>query len=367
MKYITEYRDKELLEFYSQKIKNISKSKHTIMEVCGGQTHSIVKFGLDYLLPDNIELIHGPGCPVCVTPMEIIDRAIEISLLPNVIFCTFGDMIRVPGSNLSLQEAKANGADIRIVYSPLDAVKIAKGNPNSEVVFFGVGFETTAPINALAIEQAKKIKLNNFSMLASHVLVPPAIRAILDSSQNKTQGFLAAGHVCTIMGIEPEYHFIAEQYKVPIVITGFEPLDIMQGIYLCVKQLESKEYKVENQYSRAVKSLGNIHAKDLINKIFNIVKQNWRGIGEISNSGLVIRKEYKMFDADYKFVNNNFNKTIKNKSLECISGEIMQGIKKPYQCENFGTKCNPLNPVGAPMVSSEGACSAYYRYRKDNL
>jgi len=366
MKYITEYRNKDLLEIYSQKIKKISRANYTIMEVCGGQTHSIVKFGLDHLLPKNIELIHGPGCPVCVTPINKIDRAIEISLLPNVILCTFGDMIRVPGSNLSLQQAKAKGANIKIVYSPLDAVNIAKLNPNSEVVFFGVGFETTAPINALAIEQAKNFKLNNFSMLASHVLVPPAIKAILNSKQNRTQGFLAAGHVCTIMGIESEYNIISEQYKVPIIVTGFEPLDIIQGIYFCVRQLESKEYKVENQYSRAVKASGNIQAKNLISKIFKVVDQNWRGIGEIPNSGLAIKKEYQMFNADYKFEHKIIDNADKQ-NLVCISGDIMQGIKKPFQCENFGTKCNPLNPIGAPMVSSEGACSAYYRYRKSDV
>ena len=360
MKYIDEYRDNETAQKYSRAIHDITTKPWTIMEICGGQTHSIVKYGIDELLPENITLVHGPGCPVCVTPVELINKAIDIASRKNVIFCSFGDMLRVPGNEKDLLAVKADGGDVRIVYSPLDALKLAAQNPQKEVVFFAVGFETTAPANAMAVFQAKKQNINNFSILVSHVLVPPAMEAILGSKNNRVRGFLAAGHVCTVMGFH-EYFPIAKKYKVPIVVTGFEPVDILQGIYMCVKQLEEGRTEVENQYTRSVKKEGNEQAQKIITEVFKIVNRKWRGVGEIEQSGLGLRKDYIKYDAEKKF---DVTEIKAEESKECIAGLILQGLKKPNECTAFGTKCTPEFPLGAPMVSSEGACAAYFRYRK---
>jgi hydrogenase expression/formation protein HypD len=330
------------------------------MEVCGGQTHSIIKHGIDQLLPENINLIHGPGCPVCVTPLEYIDKALAIASVPDVIFCSFGDMLRVPGTDQDLLALKARGADIRIVYSPLDAVQIAQQNSDREVVFFGVGFETTAPTTALAAYQARQLNLLNFSLLICHVRVPPAIEVLLESPSNTVQGFLAAGHVCAIMGYT-EYLPLADQYRVPIVVTGFEPVDILQGIYLCTKQLEEHRHDVENEYSRVVKKEGNQAARQLMQKVFEVVDRNWRGLGLIPESGLELRPEFSPWNAEKRFSVHTMH-TCEPKS--CRSGEILQGLLKPDQCSEFGGRCTPEHPLGATMVSSEGTCSAYYRYRR---
>jgi len=359
MKFIDEYRDADAVKEYTAQIKKIVTRNWNIMEVCGGQTHSIVKFGIDELLPKEITLIHGPGCPVCVTPLEQIDKAIELASRKDIIFCSFGDMLRVPGSKKDLLSVKAEGGDVRILYSPVDALKIAKENPEKEVVFFAVGFETTAPANAMGVYQAKEQGIKNFSILISHVLVPPAIEAILSSPYNKVQAFLAAGHVCTIMGYE-EYYPIAEKYKVPIVVTGFEPLDILQGVLMCVKQLEEGRAEVENQYSRVVSKEGNKFAQEIIKKVFTLSDRKWRGIGEINQSGLTLSEEYKEYNAEVKF---NLDDIKVDEPKECVSGKILQGLIKPNQCEAFGTLCTPEHPLGATMVSSEGACAAYYRYR----
>ncbi len=360
MKYVDEFRDPEAARKYAEELRKITTQPWTIMEVCGGQTHAIVRFGIQDLLPPEINLVHGPGCPVCVTPLEQIDKALEIAARPDVIFTSFGDMLRVPGSNKDLLSVKAEGGDVRIVYSPLDAVKIAQDNPDKEVVFFAVGFETTAPANGMAVYRAAQMGLTNFSVLVSHVLVPPAIEAILSSPENRVQGFLAAGHVCTVMGYT-EYPPLSEKYNVPIVVTGFEPLDILQGVYMCVKQLEEGRAEVENQYTRAVAKRGNTPAQDLVSKIFKISPRKWRGIGEIPQSGLALADEYAAFDAETKFgvADNSVEEP-----EECISGLILQGLKKPHECPAFGTKCTPEKPLGATMVSGEGACSAYYRYQR---
>lgn len=360
MKYLDEYRDPKLAAQLSRQIHKITTRHWVIMEVCGGQTHAIVKFGIDTLLPDKIELVHGPGCPVCVTPLEMIDRALAIAAQKDVIFCSFGDMLRVPGTGTDLLSVKAQGGDVRIVYSPLDALKIATDNPQKEVVFFAVGFETTAPANAMAVYQARERGLHNFSLLVSHVLVPPAMEAILSSKNNRVQGFLAAGHVCTVMGYT-EYSPIANKYKVPIVVTGFEPLDILQGIAMCVEQLEAGRNEVENQYARAVKAQGNTLAQDLVSQVFCVTARKWRGIGEIPQSGFSLKPQYKDYDAEVKF---NLGDIKTQESPECISGLILQGVKKPHECLMFGIKCTPQHPLGATMVSSEGACSAYYRYKR---
>ena len=360
MKYIDEYRDADSAKQFRNAIHKIVTRSWTLMEVCGGQTHAIVKFGIDELLPKTIELVHGPGCPVCVTPLELIDKAITIASQPNVIFTSFGDMLRVPGSERDLLMVKANGGDVRIVYSPLDAVKIARCNPEKEVVFFAVGFETTAPANAMAVYQAKQLGIRNFSILVSHVLVPPAIEAVMSSPQCRVQGFLAAGHVCTVMGYN-EYFPIAKKYKVPIVVTGFEPLDILQGIYMTVKQLEEGRYDVENQYARSVKRNGNAPAQNLVREVFRVVHRKWRGVGEIPESGLGLTDRYREFDAELKFSLTNYTA---DEPSECISGLVLQGIKKPAECPVFGTRCTPEHPFGATMVSNEGACAAYYRYRR---
>jgi hydrogenase expression/formation protein HypD len=363
MRFIDEYRDAKLAQHYARRIAQIVTRPWTIMEICGGQTHAIIKFGIDELLPKEITLVHGPGCPVCVTPVELIDKAIEIASRPKVIFCSFGDMLRVPGSEKDLLSVKAQGGDVRIVYSPLDALKLAKENPDREVVFFAVGFETTAPANAMAVYQAARQNIKNFSLLVSHVLVPPAIEAILSSPKNRVQGFLAAGHVCTVMGYT-EYEPIAQKYKVPIVVTGFEPLDILQGVYMCVKQLEEGRHEVENQYTRSVRREGNTKAQELIREVFCVVPRKWRGIGEIPRSGLGLTEKYKEFDAELKF--GLTDRSVEEPS-ECIAGLVLQGVKKPHECPAFGTRCTPEHPLGAPMVSSEGACAAYYRYRREQL
>jgi hydrogenase expression/formation protein HypD len=334
----------------------------SLMEICGGQTHSIMRHGLDELLPDGIELIHGPGCPVCVTPLELIDKAIAIASRPDVIFTSFGDMLRVPGSDEDLFRTRADGGDVRVVYSPLDAVKIAQQNPDKQVVFFGIGFETTAPANAMSVWQAKQIGVKNYSMLVSHVRVPPAMRAILSSPYNQVQAFLAAGHVCAVMGYW-EYPPIAEEFKVPIVVTGFEPVDLIEGILKAVKQLEANRHEVENAYGRAVTMEGNKPAQDLIDKVFVECDRKWRGIGMIPMSGWRLRDEYAEFDAEKRFAVGHIDT---KESPLCISGLVLQGRKKPNECPAFGKECTPEHPLGATMVSSEGACAAYYRYRKQD-
>ena len=360
MKYIDEYRDADLAQQFADAIAGITTGPWTLMEVCGGQTHSIVKFGIDDLLPKEITLVHGPGCPVCVTPLEQIDKAIQIARRPEVIFCSFGDMLRVPGSDTDLLSVKAAGGDVRIVYSPLDALKLAIEHPDREVVFFAVGFETTAPANAMAVYQAKRAGVENFSLLVSHVLVPPAMRAILSSPRSRVQGFLAAGHVCTIMGYT-EYEPIAKEYHVPIVVTGFEPLDILQGVYMCVKQLEEGRSEVENAYSRVVRMEGNTPAQEVIRQVFHVMRRKWRGIGEIPESGLGLSPDYSAYDAERKF---GLTEYVAEEPSECMSGLVLQGAMKPRECPAFGTICTPEHPLGAPMVSSEGACAAYYRYRR---
>jgi len=362
MKYLDEFRDETAARALSQQIHSVTTRPWTLMEICGGQTHTIVKSGINELLPSSLTLVHGPGCPVCVTPLEKIDRAIALASRPDVIFTSFGDMLRVPGSSKDLLSVKAGGGDVRMLYSPLDAVKIAQQNPSKQVVFFGVGFETTAPANAMAIWQAHQLKLSNFSLLCSHVLVPPAIEALLSSRVNRVQGFLAAGHVCTVMGYE-EYIPLSEKYRVPIVVTGFEPVDILQGILMTVRQLEEGRSEVENQYSRSVRREGNIHARQLLERIFAVGDQKWRGLGRIPRSGFTIREEYSMFDAEKRF---DVPIGDVQESLLCIAGEVLQGLKKPHECPAFGTQCTPELPLGAPMVSSEGACAAYYLYGRMN-
>ena len=360
MKFIDEYRDPVAARRLVTLIARTITRPWTLMEVCGGQTHAIVKFGIDELLPGQIRLIHGPGCPVCVTPLELVDKAIQIASRLGVIFASFGDMLRVPGSTHDLLSVKARGGDVRIVYSPLDAVKIARENPDSEVVFFAVGFETTAPANAMAVFHAKREGLRNFSLLVSHVLVPPAIEAILSSPDNCVDAFLAAGHVCAIMGTE-EYRPIAQRDRVPIVVTGFEPLDILQGVLMCIQQLEQGRHEVENQYARAVRNDGNEPARKIIREVFRVIPRKWRGVGEIPHSGLGLADAYAEFDAETRFGVSDYHV---EESGECISGLILQGIKRPYECPAFGKRCTPEKPLGATMVSNEGACAAYYRYRR---
>ena len=362
MKYLDEYRDGELAQKIAREVHRVTTRPWNIMEVCGGQTHAIVKFGIDELLPKSITLIHGPGCPVCVTPLEIIEKALDIAARPGVIFASFGDMLRVPGSATDLLSVKAKGGDVRIVYSPLDAVKLAEQNPAREVVFFGVGFETTAPATAMAVYQAAQKRLKNFFLLTSHVLVPPAMEALLSSPDCKVQGFLAAGHVCTVMGFE-EYFPVAAKYHVPIVVTGFEPLDILQGVLMVVQQLESGRAEVENQYARAVRREGNLPAQKLIREVFRVIPRKWRGVGEIPQSGLGLNDTYMAFDAERKFGVAEYRV---EEPAECISGLVLQGLKRPHECSAFGTRCTPEHPLGATMVSSEGACAAYYRYRRRN-
>ncbi|HOF86954.1 MAG TPA: hydrogenase formation protein HypD [Armatimonadota bacterium] len=360
MKYVDEYRDADAARRYADALAGLVTRPWTIMEICGGQTHAIVKFGVDALLPPAITLVHGPGCPVCVTPVELIDKAVEIAGRPEVIFCSYGDMLRVPGTDKDLFTVKAGGGDVRIVYAPLDALALARRHPDRQVVFFAVGFETTAPAHALAVARARALGVENFSLLVSHVLVPPAMAALLSAPGQRVDGFLAAGHVCTVMGTG-EYAPLAERFRVPIVITGFEPLDLLQGITMTVRQLEEGRAEVENQYARAVRPAGNPAARRLIAEVFRVVPRKWRGIGEIPESGLGLRAEFARFDAERRFGAAAYTA---EESSECISGRILRGAGKPPDCPAFGARCTPEHPLGATMVSAEGACAAYYRYRR---
>ena len=359
MKYLSEYRDADLVLGTITKITERISGPWTLMEICGGQTHSIIKNGLDQLLPEKIELVHGPGCPVCVTPLELIDKALAIAARPEVIFTSYGDMLRVPGSRGDLFSVRASGGDVRVVYSPLDAVRVAQENPDREVVFFAIGFETTAPANVMSVIQADNLKLDNFSILVSHVRVPQAIEAILSSPSNRVQGFLAAGHVCAVMGYW-EYIPLAEKYKVPITVTGFEPLDIVQGILATIESLEDGANVVKNAYIRTVTEKGNQSAQAVIDRVFETCDRKWRGIGTIPGSGWQLKPAYAQFDAEKRF---QVEAILAEESPLCISGQVLQGLKKPDQCQAFGTICTPDNPLGATMVSDEGACAAYYRYR----
>jgi hydrogenase expression/formation protein HypD len=358
MKYVDEFRQGPLVQDVLDEIRRTVTGAWTIMEICGGQTHSIVKNGLDELVPGSVQLVHGPGCPVCVTPLEIIDRAIAIAARPEVTFVSFGDMLRVPGSAGDLFRVKSAGGDVRVVYSPLDAVRLAQARPERQVVFFGIGFETTAPANAMAVLQAARLGLGNFSMLVSHVLVPPAIEALLAAPGNRVQAFLAAGHVCTVMGWT-EYEPLAARYSVPIVVTGFEPLDIVQGILMAVRQLEAGESRVENQYTRSVRREGNRPAQDVLREVFEVCDRKWRGLGEIPRSGFRLRETFAAFDAERRF---RVSSVTAEEPAVCISGLVLQGRKKPGDCPAFATGCTPEHPLGAPMVSAEGACAAYYHY-----
>lgn len=360
MKYIDEYRDATDVQKFLQALRQLVRRPWTIMEICGGQTHTLVKSGLERMLPPEVRLVHGPGCPVCVTPLELIDRALALAARPEVIFTSFGDMLRVPGSQQDLLSVKAAGGDIRIVYSPLDALKLAQKHPEREVVFFAVGFETTAPANAMAVYHAHRLGLRNFSILAAHVLVPPAMAALLGAPDSQIQGFLAAGHVCAIMGYE-QYLPLAEQYRVPIIVTGFEPLDLLQGIYMTVELLERGAWGVENQYVRAVTRKGNQHAQQIMHEVFEVRDRQWRGIGPIAQSGLGLRAAYAAYDAEQRFCVASISA---NESPLCIAGQIMQGMAHPHDCSAFGSQCTPEQPLGAPMVSSEGACAAYYQFRR---
>ncbi len=358
MKYLDEYRDRQIAEKIVDEIRRTITRPWVLMEVCGGQTHSIVKYGLDTLLPPLLELVHGPGCPVCVTSLEMIDRAHAIAARPNVIFCSFGDMLRVPGSHSDLFKIKANGGNIRVVYSPLDCLKIARASPDKQVVFFAIGFETTAPANAMSVWQAREQGIANFSVLVSHVLVPPAITGVLSSPNNRVQGFLGPGHVCAISGWA-DYEPLVEHFQVPIVITGFEPVDILQGVLMCVRQLEQGRSQLENAYARAVQREGNRGAQTMVSRVFTVCDRAWRGIGVIPQSGYTLSEEFCNYDAERIFDIANIHA---DEPSICISGEILQGLKKPLDCPAFGKKCSPENPLGATMVSAEGACAAYYNY-----
>jgi len=360
MRFVDEYRREEDAQKFVRAIRPLVTRPWTIMETCGGQTHTLIKSGIDRMLPEAVTMVHGPGCPVCVTPLELIDKAIAIARRPEVILASFGDMLRVPGSQTDLLSVRADGGDVRMVYSPLDAVNLAQRNPEREVVFFAVGFETTAPGNAMAVCQARQLGLANFSILCAHVLVPPAMEAILTAPNSKIQGFLAAGHVCTVMGTH-EYEPIAQKYRVPIVVTGFEPLDLLQGIYVALRALEEGRWGVRNQYTRSVSREGNVPAQRLLAEVFETCDRQWRGIGVIPDSGYRLRSELARFDAERRF---DVADITAQESAVCIAGEILQGLKKPPQCGAFGTLCTPEHPLGAPMVSSEGACAAYYRYER---
>lgn len=360
MKHLSEYRDGKIAALLIKKIEKVCRNQWTIMEVCGGQTHTICQYGIQEILPKEINLVHGPGCPVCVTPLEQIDKSITIAKMPDVILCSFGDMLRVPGSRSDLLEARAEGFDVRMVYSPLDCLKICKENPDKKIVFFAVGFETTAPANAMALWQAKKQNIDNFYMLVSHVTVPPVLEAVLQNEDSNIQGFLAPGHVCAIMGTG-EYEYLSAKYKVPIVVTGFEPLDLLEGIYVCVEQLENGRHELYNQYKRMVKKEGNKEALEIISKVFQPADRLWRGIGMIQQSGYKLSEQFKKYDAETMFLVENIQT---KESPICISGEILLGRKKPAQCPAFATACTPQTPLGATMVSDEGTCQAYYKYRK---
>lgn len=359
MKFLSEYRDPETARKMLAEIRKTVTRPWVLMEVCGGQTHAIIKSGIDQLLPGEIRLVHGPGCPVCVTPLETIDRAIAIASRPEVIFCSFGDMLRVPGSGKDLLTARSAGGDVRIVYSPLEALQLARENPDRQVVFFAIGFETTAPGNAMALLQADRQGLDNFSELVCHVLVPPAITALLSSEENQVNGYLAAGHVCTVMGLR-EYEAVAEKFRVPIVATGLESNDILEGILMLVKLLEEERVEVQNQYARSVRREGNVHARKAVAEVFEVVDQKWRGIGLLPASGLKVRERFVRFDAARRFAVAELEVS---ESEECISGQVLQGLKRPDQCPAFGAACKPEHPLGATMVSNEGACSAYYKYK----
>ncbi len=363
MKYLSEYRDGEVARTLVDAIRAAATRRWVLMEVCGGQTHTIVKQGIDELLGNAVELIHGPGCPVCVTPLEQIDRALELASRPDVIFASFGDMLRVPGSESDLFRIRSRGGDVRVVYSPLDALELARKHPEREVVFFAVGFETTAPANAMAVWRARSLGVRNFSVLVSHVTVPPAIAAVLEAPGNRVQGFLAAGHVCTVMGWR-EYEPLAARYRVPIVVTGFEPLDILEGLLMAVRQLESGRHEVENQYVRSVRREGNGPAQEIMAEVFRPVDRAWRGIGTIPASGLGLREEFAAFDAERKF---DLDHVTASESPMCRAGEVLRGLLKPNECVAFGCECSPENPLGAPMVSSEGACAAYYNYGRHRV
>lgn len=360
MKYLDEYRDERIGQSLVKEIARRATRPWVLMEVCGGQTHTLMRYGIDDLMPAGVELVHGPGCPVCVTSLETMDRAIQIALHPGTILVSYGDMLRVPGSGMDLFRAKARGADVRIVYSPLEAVKIARANPERRVVFFGIGFETTAPANAMAVWQAKQEGLRNFSMLASHVLVPPALRLLLGSSGNRVQGLIAPGHVCTVTGFR-EYEELSAEFRMPIVVGGFEPVDLLEAIAMLIAQLEEGRAEVENQYCRSVSYRGNERAQRIVKEVFEVSDQKWRGIGEIPRSGLRLREEFGAYDAHRIF---QLETTVATESPECISALILQGLKKPVDCAAFATRCTPENPLGAPMVSAEGACAAYYQYRR---
>ncbi|SEK55277.1 Hydrogenase maturation protein HypD [Blastococcus sp. DSM 46786] len=363
MKYLEEFSNPELAARLLDQIRAVTTRRWALMEVCGGQTHSIIRHGIDQLLPDQIEMIHGPGCPVCVTPLEVIDKALEIAARPGVVFCSFGDMLRVPGSSSDLFRVKSAGGDVRVVYSPLDALQLARDNPDRQVVFFGIGFETTAPANAMTVYQAKRLGVTNFSLLVSHVLVPPAIAAIMESPSCRVQGFLGAGHVCSVMGTA-EYPPLVEKYRVPIVVTGFEPLDLLEGIRLAVLQLESGRYELENAYRRAVPAEGNPAAMAMLRDVFEVTDRAWRGIGVIPASGWRLSDAYREYDAEARFDVGGIHT---DESAICRSGEVLQGLIKPHECAAFGKECTPRNPLGATMVSSEGACAAYYQYRRLEL
>ncbi|HAM41359.1 MAG TPA: hydrogenase formation protein HypD [Candidatus Omnitrophica bacterium] len=360
MRFVDEYRDAASARAFARAIERVTTKPWVIMEICGGQTHAIVKFGIDTLLPPSLTLVHGPGCPVCVTPVELVDKALAIAAREGVIFCSFGDMLRVPGTRGNLFSVKSRGGTVQTVYSPLDALRLAREHPDHQVVFFAVGFETTAPATAMAVYHAHREGLSNFSMLVSHVLVPPAIEAILSSPQNRVQGFLAAGHVCTVMGYT-EYEPIAARYRVPIVVTGFEPLDILQGVVMCVKQLEAGRAEVENQYARSVRRAGNERAMGMLRDVFRVVPRKWRGVGAIPESGLALRPPYDVYDAERRFAVEGVSA---EEDPECLSGLVLRGAVRPHECAAFGLRCTPDHPLGAPMVSSEGACAAYFRYRR---
>jgi hydrogenase expression/formation protein HypD len=360
MKYIDEFRDPKIAHRLVEEIKRTVSREWTMMEICGGQTHTLVRYGFEEMLPKEINLVHGPGCPVCVTPLEVVDKAIEIAAMPNVIFVSYGDMLRVPGSSKDLFHVKADGGDVRVVYTPMDALKLARANPEKNVVFFGIGFETTAPAHAMAVLAAKREGLKNFVLLASHVLVPPAIETLLSAPQNCVQAFIAPGHVCTVVGFD-QYEFIAQEYKVPIVVAGFEPLDLLEAIHMLVIQLEEGRHEVQNQYARSVSRYGNLAAQRAVEEVFEVCDRKWRGIGEIPMSGMRISPRFAEFDAERVF---GLEDRQVEESKDCIAAQVLMGLKKPLDCLAFGAGCRPESPLGAPMVSPEGACSAYYQYKR---
>jgi hydrogenase expression/formation protein HypD len=360
MKYIDEYRDEKLAHSLIARLNRTVTRDWVLMEVCGGQTHTLMRYGIDELLPKNMQMVHGPGCPVCVTPLETIDKAVRLAERPEVILVSYGDMMRVPGSATDLLHVKARGGDVRMAYSPLESLKIARENPSREVVFFGIGFETTAPANAAAVWQAKRMGLRNFSLLASHVLVPPAVRLLMSSPVNRVQGLIAPGHVCAIMGTS-EYEALANEFHIPIVVGGFEPVDLLEAIVMLTAQLEEGRAELENQYTRSVTAVGNLRAQQVVAAVFEVCDQKWRGLGPVPNSGLKMREAFRSYDAEAKF---DLHDIAVDEPAECISAEILQGLKRPTDCPAFAGRCTPESPLGAPMVSAEGACAAYYHYRR---